>query len=101
VGGQGKNAQSFDEHIGHKLRQLRTAAKISQTVLGKALGVSFQQIQKYETGRNRISAGRLWLLCQFLDVPIASMFDGANPKMFKSKARRRAPKLSAGSLSSG
>ena len=87
-GGQGEKAKPFDKHIGHKLRQLRTAAKISQTVLGKALGVSFQQIQKYETGSNRISAGRLWLVCQFLDVPIASMFDGTNPKMFKSEARK-------------
>jgi transcriptional regulator with XRE-family HTH domain len=88
-GGRGKNSKSFDGHIGGKLRELREAAKISQSHLGKAIGVSFQQIQKYESGRNRMSAGQLWLLCEFLNVPIASMFDGTNLKMFQSKAPRR------------
>jgi transcriptional regulator with XRE-family HTH domain len=88
MGGNRGKAKLFDQHIGHKIRELRTAAKISQTALGKPLGVSFQQIQKYETGRNRISAGQLWLLCHFLDVPIGSMFDDVTAKMFKSKGRK-------------
>jgi transcriptional regulator with XRE-family HTH domain len=82
-GDYGKNSRSFDEHIGQKLRERRTAAKISQTVLGKAIGVSFQQIQKFEAGRNKMSAGQLWLLCRFLDVPITSILEGAGLKMFK------------------
>lgn len=84
MGGEyGKNSRSFDEHIGQKLRERRTAAKISQTVLGKAIGVSFQQIQKFETGHNRMSAGQLWLLCHFLDVPVTSIIEDAGLKMFK------------------
>jgi len=79
------NSTSFDQHVGRKLRELRTAAKISQVDLGQTIGVSFQQIKKYETGRNRISAGQLWLLCECLEVPIASMFAGVTPKMFKAK----------------
>ena len=82
-GDYGKDSTSFDEYLGRSIREQRTAAKISQTVLGKAIGVSFQQIQKYESGRNRMSVGQLWLLCNFLDVPITSMFDGANFRMFK------------------
>ena len=98
VGGEyGKNSKPFDEHIGGKLRKVRTAAKINQTVLGKALGVSFQQIQKFESGQNRISVGQLWLLCRFLEIPITSVFEGASVNMFKRRestkpvrARRRA-----------
>ena len=48
---------------------------MSQDHLGQQLGVSFQQIQKYEKGINRISAARLYEICQVLDVPIASMFE--------------------------
>ena len=88
MGGDRGKAKLFDVHLGHKICELRRAAKISQTALGKPLGVSFQQIQKYETGRNRISAGQLWLLCQFLDVPIASMFDSVTAKMFKTRGRK-------------
>ena len=80
-----KDSTSFDKHVGQKLREMRTAAKISQTELGRGIGVSFQQIQKYEAGRNRMSAGQLWLLCRVLKLPILSMFDGVTPKMFKAK----------------
>jgi len=88
AGGFGKDSKLFDEHIGRNIREQRTAAELSQTVLGNALGVSFQQIQKFETGHNRISAGQLWLLCHFLDVPITAILDGAHPKMFKPQSRR-------------
>jgi transcriptional regulator with XRE-family HTH domain len=49
---------------------------MSQAELGQELGVSFQQIQKYEKGVNRISAARLYEVCQVLDVPVASVFEG-------------------------
>jgi transcriptional regulator with XRE-family HTH domain len=58
---------------------------MSQTRLGQALGVSFQQIQKYVSGTNRLSAGQLWLVCEFFGVPVATMFDGVSTKMFKAK----------------
>ena len=76
-----------DVQIGKKIRELRKQRGISQEALSGALGVTFQQLQKYETGHNRISAGRLWLLCRELRVPIASMFEGVTESMF-TKARR-------------
>jgi transcriptional regulator with XRE-family HTH domain len=78
MGGDRGKAKLFDQHIGNKVRELRVAAKLSQTALGKPIGVSFQQIQKYESGRNRTSARQLWQLCEVLNVPIASMFDDVN-----------------------
>jgi transcriptional regulator with XRE-family HTH domain len=72
---------SFDEHIGSKIRQRRLADGISQTTLGEALDVSFQQIQKYETGKNRMSAEQLWLACRFLKLPISSICEGVVPEM--------------------
>jgi transcriptional regulator with XRE-family HTH domain len=76
--------------IGQKIRELRARRGLTQDALGKMLGVSFQQIQKYESGSNRISPGRLWLLCQRLEVPIASMFEGVTERMVTSKAKRGA-----------
>jgi transcriptional regulator with XRE-family HTH domain len=57
------------------MRERRQALGISQADLGMTLGVSFQQIQKYETGRNRVSAGRLFEICKALNVPLSSMFE--------------------------
>ena len=83
----------FDKHLGQKIRELRHQRGISQTELGGAVGISFQQIQKYESGGNRVSAGHLWLISRFFDVPIASMFDGANERMFRlGPNSKRAPK---------
>lgn len=65
-----------DVHVGHRLRQRRTLLGMSQEKLAQAFGVSFQQVQKYERGANRISASRLHLLTQILDVPITYFFDG-------------------------
>jgi transcriptional regulator with XRE-family HTH domain len=57
------------------MRERRQALGISQVGLGKILGVSFQQIQKYEDGRNRVSAGRLFDICNALNVSLSSMFE--------------------------
>jgi transcriptional regulator with XRE-family HTH domain len=70
-----KSVNSVDLHFGDKIRDRRLALNMSQVALGKDLGVSFQQIQKYEKGSNRISAARLYEVCQVLGVPIASMFE--------------------------
>jgi transcriptional regulator with XRE-family HTH domain len=87
--GRRHGAGSFDKHVGQKIRDLRKERGLSQTIVGKAVGLSFQQIQKYENGANRVSAGQLWLLCEFFEVPIASMFEGVDKKMFKLiKAKR-------------
>ena len=70
-----RSANAIDEFIGARMRERRQALGISQTDLGKTLGVSFQQIQKYESGRNRVSAGRLFDICKALNVSLSSMFE--------------------------
>ena len=65
-----------DEFVGMRLRWLRLRNKISQASLGKQLGVTFQQIQKYEKGTNRISSSRLWQMSDVLRVPISYFFEG-------------------------
>ena len=57
------------------MRDRRVQLKISQTALAKTLGVSFQQVQKYESGSNRVSAARLFEICEALQVPLTSMFE--------------------------
>ena len=88
MGGTKGKSKSFDGHVGNQIRALRNGRGMSQTTLGSALCVSFQQIQKYESGTNRLSAGQLWLICKFLNVPIASMFEGVSAKMFKAGVAR-------------
>lgn len=68
-----------DLHVGARLRLARAARGRSQEALGQAVGVSAQQIQKYERGTNRISASVLFRLCGFLDRPVAWMFEGLAP----------------------
>ncbi len=63
-----------DVHVGARLRQRRTLLGMSQTTLGEAISVSFQQLQKYERGANRIGASRLFHLSQILDVSIEYFF---------------------------
>ncbi len=65
----------IDVHVGARLRQRRTLLGMSQTTLGDAIGLTFQQMQKYEKGSNRISASRLFALTRVLDVPIQYFFD--------------------------
>ncbi len=64
-----------DVHVGARLRVRRTLLGMSQTTLGDAIGLTFQQVQKYERGSNRISASRLFALTRVLDVPIQYFFD--------------------------
>src|SRR5436309_232278 len=63
-----------DVEIGQKIRALRTAKEVSQVELGRALGVTFQQVQKYEKGANRVSAGRLQKIANMLDTPITFFY---------------------------
>jgi transcriptional regulator with XRE-family HTH domain len=64
-----------DAHVGNRLRERRILLGLSQTRLGESLGLSFQQIQKYERGIDRISVGRLVHLAHVLEVPITYFFD--------------------------
>jgi transcriptional regulator with XRE-family HTH domain len=66
----------IDKHVGGRVRMRRLMLDMSQTDLGNALGLTFQQVQKYEKGRNRIGAGRLKHLSQILQVPVPFFFEG-------------------------
>lgn len=67
----------IDKHVGNRIRMRRMMLSISQDKLAKALGVSFQQVQKYEKGTNRVGASRLQLIAQNLQVPAGFFFEGA------------------------
>ena len=69
-------AHSVDIHVGKRLRHRRWMVGMTQGELADALGIRFQQVQKYETGSNRVSASRLWDIAQALGVPIAYFFQG-------------------------
>jgi DNA-binding XRE family transcriptional regulator len=69
-------AARIDQHVGERIRRRRTLLGFTQEQLAEALEISYQQIQKYETGSNRVSAGRLFQISQRLDVPMNYFFDG-------------------------
>ena len=69
-------ANPVDVHVGMRLRLRRQVLKMSQERLGNKLGVTFQQIQKYERGSNRVGASRLWKISQVLNVDVGFFFDG-------------------------
>jgi transcriptional regulator with XRE-family HTH domain len=69
----------IDVHVGRQIRLRRTLLGMSQEKLGEALGVTFQQVQKYERGANRIGASRLYELSRVLDVPVAFFFPEQPP----------------------
>lgn len=66
----------IDVHVGAAIRVFRRRLNMSQTAAAEALGVSFQQLQKYEKGTNRVSASKLYELAQKLGVPIEAFFEG-------------------------
>ncbi|QDL90722.1 helix-turn-helix transcriptional regulator [Paroceanicella profunda] len=67
-----------DVHVGKRIRHRRWMVGMTQQQLGDLIGIKFQQIQKYETGMNRVSASRLWDISSALDVPVSFFFEGAN-----------------------
>ena len=76
AGGERESRPSpIDVHVGSRIRLRRTLLGMSQERLGEALGLTFQQVQKYERGVNRVSASRLFDLSRVLDVPISFFFD--------------------------
>lgn len=75
------NPDPVDVHVGQRVRARRKMLGLSQTQLGKELGVTFQQVQKYERGTNRIGSSRLFRLSSALDVPVAYFFEGAETKL--------------------
>ena len=69
-----------DIHVGKQLRTQRALFGLSQTDLAKQLDITFQQLQKYESGANRISASRLWEASKVLGVPVSYFFEGLGKK---------------------
>jgi len=72
-----KSPDATDAGVGEKIRTQRLLRRISQTDLGTAVGITFQQIQKYEKGVNRVGAGRLQRIAEVLGVPVSFFFEGA------------------------
>src|ERR1700730_12668204 len=72
-----KAPNPVDKHVGGRLRMRRMMLDMSQEKLGDALGLTFQQVQKYEKGTNRISASRLQHISHILQVPVPFFFEGA------------------------
>src|SRR5471030_744533 len=72
-----KTPNPIDKHVGSRVRMRRLMLDMSQEKLGSALGLTFQQVQKYEKGTNRIGASRLKHISQILQVPVSFFFEGA------------------------
>lgn len=72
-----KSPNPIDKHVGSRVRMRRMMLEMSQEKLGEALGLTFQQVQKYEKGTNRIGASRLQQIAAILQVPVSFFFEGA------------------------
>lgn len=88
------NHNPVDIHVGKQIKQARILQGMTQTDLANALKITFQQVQKYERGANRVSASRLWDLSQILDVEIGFFFENmkdetkkASPRLHQDQAR--------------
>lgn len=88
-----KRSNAVDAAVGARIRNLRLRNKFSQTDVGEQVGVTFQQIQKYENGMNRVSAGRLSQLARLFAVPIAAFY--SEVPAIDAKLTRQ-PKIGAG-----
>ena len=97
--GKGEGTNEIDVLVGQRLRELRMLAGLSQGDLAATIGLTFQQLQKYERGVNRISASKLYLLACHLNVPVAALFadvDGAKPDPEADGEEVRAEPVAAG-----
>ena len=82
------NNNAVDVHVGKRIRLRRTLLGMSQEQLGNALNITFQQVQKYERGANRVSASRLWDISQIIDVPISYFFEDMSETTLKASPRK-------------
>ena len=76
VDAAGRRASAVDVHVGGRIRIRRRLIGMSQEALAQALGLTFQQVQKYERGSNRVSASKLYATAKVLEVPVHYFFDG-------------------------
>ena len=75
-----------DTHVGRRMRRQRELRGLTQVEIARQLGLSFQQVQKYESGANRISSSKMWQVCEVLDVTPGYFFEGLEGK--KQRGRR-------------
>lgn len=73
-------AHPVDTHVGKRIRHRRWLIGMTQQQLAEQVGIKFQQIQKYETGANRVSASRLWNIADTMEVPVSFFFEGLQEK---------------------
>lgn len=83
--GKKRRAGAEDIEIGRKIRTLRLERGLSQSRLADGIGLSFQQLQKYESGANRVSAGRLQRVAQLLGVPVTVFYGATGPRVKKKE----------------
>jgi transcriptional regulator with XRE-family HTH domain len=90
-----KSPNLTDKHVGSRVRMRRMMLDMSQTELGNDIGLTFQQVQKYEKGTNRIGAGRLHEIARILQVPISFFFEGSprEPGEHRARGDNEAPPL--------
>lgn len=75
-GRRNKSEFATDVHVGARIREIRLKRELTQGGLASALGITFQQLQKYERGTNRVSCSKLWRMCAVLECTPADVFDG-------------------------
>ncbi|SLN20988.1 helix-turn-helix domain-containing protein [Ruegeria meonggei] len=80
-----------DVHVGKRVRHRRWLIGMTQQQLAQQVGIKFQQIQKYETGANRISASRLWDIAEALDVPVSFFFEGLEEAAKEPTGKKSVP----------
>jgi transcriptional regulator with XRE-family HTH domain len=78
----GRRADSIDALVGRNIKLHRQAKHLSQAELGEKLGITFQQVQKYEKGTNRVGSGRLFRIAEVLEVPLTTFFEGTKALAF-------------------
>ena len=80
-----------DVHVGKRIRHRRWLAGMTQQQLAQHVGIKFQQIQKYETGANRVSASRLWDISETLEVPVCFFFKGIEREQTEETTKKALP----------
>jgi transcriptional regulator with XRE-family HTH domain len=86
-----KAPHPIDKHVGNRVRMRRMMLGMSQEKLGEALGLTFQQVQKYEKGTNRVGASRIQQISEILQVPISFLFEGSPTAISKAESLNEAP----------
>ena len=84
-------AHPVDLHVGKRIRQRRWLVGMTQQQLAEQVGIKFQQVQKYETGANRVSASRLWDISEAMDVPVNFFFEGIENEVTAARSKDSVP----------